>query len=174
VVSGPSAAIYRVREQLAGVNFPSDAVGCTVSVSGQLVLRLTGEFVPDASRVVVDLRDLKSNSDLRDNFIKMTTLQVTRYPYATFVPTRAEGLPNPLPATGGATFKLIGRMTARGVTREQTWDVTAKRTGSQLTGSATTSFKFGDFGMQVPRVPLVLSVVDEIRLELVLEATAAG
>lgn len=28
------------------------------------------------------------------------------------------------------------------------------------------AWKFGDFGMQVPRVTSVLSIVDEIRLEL--------
>jgi polyisoprenoid-binding protein YceI len=169
-----STATFRVREQLAGISFPSDAVGCTGTVSGQLVVQPSGEFVAGASRVAVDLRDLKSNSDQRDNFIKMAVMQTSRYPMATFVPTRAQGLPNPLPASGSATFTLAGQMTVHGVTKEQTWDVQAMRSGNQLSGTATTSFKFGDFGMTPPRVPVVLSVVDEIRLEVKLAATVAG
>ena len=169
-----STATFRVREQLAGINFPSDAVGCTGTVIGQLVLRPAGDFVPEASRITVDLRDLKSDSEQRDDFIKRSVMQTQRYPYATFSPTGAQGLPNPLPTNGNATFTLVGQMTAHGVTKEQTWDVTAQRSGNQLTGTATTSFKFADFGMQAPRVPMVLSVVDEIRLEVKLDATLAA
>jgi len=52
------------------------------------------------------------------------------------------------------------------VTRPVTWDVTARLNGQDLTGTATTSFKFEDFGMSVPRAFVVLSVDDNIRLEL--------
>ncbi len=174
VTSGRSTATFRVREQLAGISFPSDAVGCTSSVTGQLVVQPDGTFVSNASRITVDLRDLKSNSNQRDTFIKMSTIQTSRYPLATFVPLRAEGLPSPLPERGTATFKLTGQLTVHGVTKEQTWDVTATRAGNQLTGNATTSFTFEDYGMSPPRVPVVLSVVDEIRLEVHLEAMQGG
>ncbi|HEX2324671.1 MAG TPA: YceI family protein, partial [Chloroflexota bacterium] len=173
VAGNRSTATFRVREQLAGVSLPNDAVGCTGSVAGQLVVQPTGAFVSGASRITVDLRDLKSDSDQRDNFIKSSVLQVQRYPQASFVPTRAEGLPNPIPASGSATFTLTGPMTVHGVTRDQTWQVTARREGNNLTGTATTSFAFGDYGMQPPRVPVVLSVVDEIRLEVALVGAQA-
>jgi polyisoprenoid-binding protein YceI len=174
VVQNQSTATFRVREQLAGVNFPSDAAGCTGSVTGQLTLQPSGEIVSAASQITVDLRNLKSDSNQRDDFIKSSVMQTQRFPTATFIPTRAQGLPSPLPASGNATFTLTGQMTVHGVTKEQTWDVTASRQGSQLTGTATTVFKFGDYGMQAPRVPVVLSVVDEIRLELKLVATLAS
>ena len=173
VAGNRSTATFRVREQLAGVSLPNDAVGCTGSVAGQLVVQPTGAPVSGASRITVDLRDLKSDSDQRDNFIKSNVLQVQRYPQASFVPTRVEGLPNPIPASGSATFTLTGPMTVHGVTRDQTWQVTARREGNNLTGTATTSFAFGDYGMQPPRVPVVLSVVDEIRLEVALVGTQA-
>ena len=171
VTPNRSTAKFRVREQLAGISFPSDAVGCTGSVTGQLTVQPDGKLVPTASQIVVDVRDLKSDSDQRDNFIKGSVMQAQRFPQAVFVPTGAEGLPGSLPANASATFKLTGQLTVHGVTKEQTWDVTAQRQGSRLTGNATTSFKFADYGMQPPRVPMVLSVVDEIRLEVQLEAT---
>jgi polyisoprenoid-binding protein YceI len=133
-----------------------------------------GDFAPAASQVVVDLRDLKSDSAQRDDFIKMAVMDTRRYPMATFVPTKAQGLPNPIPSNGSASFTLTGQLTVHGVTKEQVWDVKAQRSGGQLTGTATTNFKFADYNMQPPRVPMVLSVVDEIRLELNLDATLAA
>lgn len=165
-----SKATFRVREQLAGRELPNDAVGTTTNVTGQLSLRADGAVVPDASKITVDLRSLATDNAQRDNFIKQNTLQTSRFPTAEFVPTLAEGLPSPLPAAGEHTFKLTGLMTLRGVQKEITWDVTARRTADRLEGKATTAVKFGDFGMTPPRVATVLSITDEIRLELELVA----
>jgi polyisoprenoid-binding protein YceI len=175
VVPDQSKAIFRVREQLARVNFPSDAEGSTGAVNGQIALRTNpAGVVSDASKITVDLRTLATDSNQRDSYIKRNTLQTDQYPTAEFVPTKAEGLPSPLPESGEHSFKLTGLMTVHGVQKEVTWDATTKREGSQLTGTATTTLKFGDFGMEPPKVPVVLSVVDEIRLELGLVANAAA
>jgi polyisoprenoid-binding protein YceI len=171
VVPQQSKATFRVREQLAGRDLPNDAVGTTSAVSGQLAIRPDGTFVSDASTIIVDLRELQSDSAQRDGFIKRSTLQTDRFPTATFVPVRAEGLPTPLPASGEHTFRLAGQMTVHGVQQDITWDVKAARQGQQLTGTATTAVTFADFGMTAPKVPVVLSVVDEIRLEIALVAT---
>jgi polyisoprenoid-binding protein YceI len=174
VVPEQSKATFRVREQLVGVQLPSDAVGTTNAVTGQLVLSPDGAVVHEASKITVDLRQLRTDDSRRDNFIKQNTLSTGRFPMAEFVPAQAAGLPSPLPASGEHTFKLTGPMTIRGVQRDLTWDVTARREGTQISGTATTSFKFGDFGMTPPRVPLVLSIVDDIRLEVELVATQAA
>ncbi|MGH2353911.1 MAG: YceI family protein [Chloroflexota bacterium] len=174
VVPNESTATFRVREQLAGVDLPGDAVGSTGAVTGQLTLQPTGAVVQDASKITVDLRELKTDESRRDNYIKSNTLATSRFPTAEFVPARATGLPSPLPASGEHTFQLTGLMTIHGVQKEITWDVTATREGNRLAGTATTSFKFGDFGMTPPRVPVVLSVTDEIRLEVDLVATQAA
>jgi hypothetical protein len=58
-----------------------------------------------------------------------------------------------------------------------TFDVVAKRNGSDLTATATLapSLKFADFGMTAPSVPFrVLSIVDEIRLAVDIVATGAA
>ncbi|MBI3971959.1 MAG: YceI family protein [Chloroflexi bacterium] len=171
IASGQSKATFRVREQLAGRDLPSDAVGTTGAVTGQLVVQPDGTIVKDASKITVDMTSLATDSALRDNFIKRSTLQTQQYPTAEFVPTKVEGLPDPLPASGQYTFKLTGLMTIHRVQKELTWDVTAAREGAKLTGTATTAFTFGDFGMTPPRAPAVLSVVDEIRLEVSLVAS---
>jgi polyisoprenoid-binding protein YceI len=169
-VATGSKAIIRVNEQLADRNLPNDAVLTTEKVTGEFTVLPDGTFTA-GSKIVADLTALSSDVDIRDDFIKQNTLQTRRFPEATFVPTRAERLELPL-LTSGATFKLVGQMTIRGVTKEMTFDVVAKQSGSDLAATAkvTPAFQFGTFGMSQPRVFSVISIRDEIRLEVELVA----
>jgi polyisoprenoid-binding protein YceI len=160
-----NAARYRVREQLAGLQFPNDAVGETDAITGTLVLEADGRVVREESRFVVDLTTLKSDKERRDRYVQRNTLQTEEFPTAVFVPTSIGGLPLPLPASGEFTLRLEGELTLHGVTRPTTWDVTLRAEGGQFTGRAATQFDFESFGMAIPRVASVLSIVDEIRLE---------
>jgi polyisoprenoid-binding protein YceI len=160
-------ARYRVREQLANVSLPSDAVGRTSAISGAIVINADGSVASDQSKVSVDITGLKSDRSQRDRYLQGNVLQTSKYPTVEFVPTSATGLPSPLPTSGAVAFKLTGDLTVHGVTKPVTWDVTATATdGNDLAGTATTSFAFADFGLTQPRVPVVLSVEDTIKLEL--------
>lgn len=164
-------AIVRVREQLAGLSAPNDAVLEVTDVKGAFGVRPDGTFTA-GSKISVGLEGLRSDSSTRDNFIKGSTLAVRRFPTADFVPVRTVGLPAPLPASGEWTFQVLGRMTIAGVEKDVSWDVRARRDATGVTTSAKNvpTWKFSDFGLQVPRVASVLSIVDEIRLELDLVA----
>lgn len=158
-------ARYRVREQLAGVDFPSDAVGATSAVLGALVLDANGAVVSDGSRFVVDLTTLVSDRQRRDRYIQRRTLETEQYSTIEFKPTQQRGLPWPLPNSGVFDFQLVGNLTLHGITRVATWEVHAQATGDGYSGTATTSFTFDDFGMDRPRVAVVLSVDETITLE---------
>jgi polyisoprenoid-binding protein YceI len=160
-----SKAEYRVREQLARLNFPNDAVGATESITGALVMRPDGTFTGD-SKLTVDLRTLRTDEPKRDGFVRENTLETNRYPMAEFVPRRYTGLPAALPTSGGATFKVSGDLTLHGVTAEQTWDVTGTFAGDAVNAKATTQFNFAKYKITIPRVFGLLSVDDNIRLEL--------
>src|SRR5688572_8093581 len=170
-----SRAEYRVREQPARLNFPNDAVGATESVTGAIVIRPDGSFAAD-SRLTVDLRTLKTDEPKRDGFVRENTLETNRYPLAEFVPRRVKGLAVPVPTSGSSTFQLIGDMTLHGVTSETVWDVAGSFTADAMTAKATTRFNFAKFKITVPRVFGLLSVDDDIRLELNLrlQRVAAG
>lgn len=165
VAPSGNEARYYVREQLARIDFPSDAVGVTNRIEGAVVVTATGAINADASRFEIDLASLASDSDRRDGYVRRNTLQTETHPTAVFVPTAFDGLVFPLPATGPLTFQVTGDLTLRGVTRPVTWDVTATAADGAVTGEARTSFTFGDFELDKPRVASVLSVADEIRLE---------
>jgi len=162
-----------VREQLVGVNLPSDAVLVATGATGTFVLKDDGTFSSD-SKITFDLTTLASDQRDRDNFVKRDTLQTGQFPTATFVPTKTTGLTLPLPASGDFSFTLTGQISIHGKTKDVTFDVTATRSGNQLTATTTASptWKFADFGMTAPSVPFrVVSVVDEIRLVVDLAAS---
>ncbi len=173
-IANGSEASYKVREQLASINFPTDAIGKTSQISGQIVVQPDGKIDAANSKFTVDLSTLVSDRPQRDNFIKRNVLQTDQYPDATFVPTQVSGLPSPVPTSGSVTFKLTGNMTIRDVTKPVTWDVTGQVQGNQASGQATTSFTFEYFNLQQPRVPVVLSVVDNITLQVNLVMQIAG
>lgn len=166
LVPEESEARYRVREQLANQSLPNDAVGRTRVISGAVVLAPDGTIVAEESHFDVDLRTLRSDQSRRDNYIQRNTLETSRFPTAIFEPRDASGLPWPLPERGEFTFQLTGDLTVHGVTRPVTWDVTARIEGDRLVGTAVTRVTFQDFGMEQPRVAIVLSVEDTIQLEL--------
>jgi polyisoprenoid-binding protein YceI len=174
VVSSGSDAGYQVREQLARLSFPSDAIGTTKSVSGAIVLNSDGQVVPSQSKLVVDLTGLQSDSGMRDHYIQGNTLDTAQYPTATFVPTSIKGLSLPLPTAGSQSFQLLGNLTVHGVTKPVTWGVTSQASGNTVTGQATTSFTFEDFGMTPPKTMAVLSVQDHITLNVKLDLTRSS
>jgi polyisoprenoid-binding protein YceI len=158
-------ARYRVREQLVGFDFPNDAVGVTKDIAGKLVVGRDGKIVRDSSRIIIQVTGLKSDKTRRDGFIQHNTLETAKYPQVEFVPTSFDGLSEVIPPGATKTFSLIGDLTVHGTTHPTTWQVTARADGNDIVGSAATLFTFKDFALDQPRVPVLLSVADTIKLE---------
>jgi polyisoprenoid-binding protein YceI len=171
-VAGGSEARYHAQEVLSGRG-ANEAIGRTGDVTGLIQLGADGNVLTDQSRITVDLRTLQSDSGMRDNYIKRSTLQVEQFPTAEFVVTGAPGLPIPLPTNGSATFELTGDLTVHGVTRPASWQASANFTDREVICTATTTVLMSDFGMTPPRVGAVVSIEDAVRLELDVRATVA-
>lgn len=169
-----TVARYLVREQLAGVSLPNDAVGTTTAVKGQVLLGPGNTVQGDESRFTVDLTTLKSDDSRRDNYIRRNTLDTGRFPTAGFVLREVRGLASPLPESGAANFQLEGDLTVRGVTSSVVWNAAGTFILEGIIGTATTSFPFSQFGMRAPAVFVVVSVEDNIRLELDFQLVRSG
>jgi polyisoprenoid-binding protein YceI len=157
-------ARYRVREQLAGVDFPNDAVGKTNRVDGNIAVAADGTVLISESRFTIDLASLTSDRDRRDNYLRRNTLQTEQHPNAVFIPKVIRGIKFPMPG-GELKFQMVGYFTIKGVTKEVTWDVVARSEGGSITGQAKTRFTFADLQLEKPRVRSVLTVDDDITLE---------
>lgn len=166
VVPQSSEARFVATEQLVGRNLPNNPVGRTSGITGTVALDASGAVVSSQSKIVVDLRTLKSDQQNRDNFIQRSTLQTSQYPLAEFVPLQVQGLPGPIPTTGEASFQLAGILKVHGVERPATWQVTAQFGEQQVKGTANTTLKISDFGMIPPKAGPVLSIEDALKLEI--------
>jgi polyisoprenoid-binding protein YceI len=166
VAATGNEARYRVREQLMGHDLPNDAVGKTPGVIGTIAIASNDTlFDTLASKLTIDVQKLQSDQARRDGYVQRRLLQTDQYPTVVLVPTVIHGLPSPPPTSGSATFHVRGNLTVKGVTHPTDWTVTATFDKGELTGSASTAFTFGDFDLTQPRVPVLLSVSDTIRLE---------
>ena len=157
-------ARYRVREQLMHHDLPNDAVGKTTAITGSIALTPGGAVDTAASKITIDVTSLKSDQERRDGYLQHRTLETGQYPTVTFVPTSVTGVKLPLGAAE-QSFDVDGELTVHGVTRPTVWHVKAKSSGNDVTGSGWTQFTFADVQLAQPRVPVLLSVADTIKLE---------
>ena len=169
-----AVARYKVEEVLANTGFKV-ATGETTDVSGRIAVDAEGNIVTGESSIVVQAATLRTDSNRRDGYVRNRTLETDTYPEVVFRPTAVDGLPPSLAdANGAVEFTIAGDLTIRDQTRPVTWDATADFAGDgAVTGQASVEFTFDDFGMDKPRVAVVLSVEDTIRLELDFVGTVA-
>lgn len=171
-VDASSKATIRVREQLARLPAPNDAIITIAGAQGSFTLNPDGTFA-SSSKISLDMTTVTTDDRQRTDSIKRDPLEITRFRTSELAPTKATGLT--LPRSGDFTFQLTGELTLHGVTKLVTFDVKATRVDGKLTATATAnpSWKFGDFGMKPPSSFSVLSIVDEIRMEFALVANEA-
>jgi len=161
-----NAARYRVRERLVGADLPNDAIGETKALTGAIEFDASGKVIAQSSKFTVDAGTFVSDKDRRDGYVRRRLLDATQYPSVVLVPTAVSGIALPLPTSGTRPFEMTADLTVRGVTRPTTWKGSAQFQNGQVTGSAATAFTFDDIKMEQPRVPVLLSVADTIRLEI--------
>jgi polyisoprenoid-binding protein YceI len=171
-VTQGTRARYRVTEQLAGISFPSDAVGTTEAITGVIIVNPDGT-IGAGSKLTVDLKTLTSDQSMRDGYIQNRTLETAKFPTLELVPKRTVGLASPLPAGNQAQagFQLIADVTLHGVTKETTWNVVATFGNAAVAGRATTTVDYAMFNMTKPTLARLVSVEDKIHLEIEFRCT---
>jgi polyisoprenoid-binding protein YceI len=151
---------YRVEERLSGVG-RNTAVGRTGDVAATLVID-NGRLV--SAEVEADLRGLRSDDGRRDNQVGQA-LDVARSPAASFTLTGPAAVE---PAVAGEPFsvEVTGDLTIRGVTRrvEVTLQALVRDGSAVIVGEVPVTL--ADYGVQVPRVPIVLAADDHGIIEL--------
>ena len=130
----------------------------------------SGAVLADQSAIIVDLLSLISDEEERDEFLRTNSLESEKFPLAELVVRGTPGLPWPIPCQGEAVIQLVGDMTVHGVTSPLTWDATVQFRPDAVKGLMETSFPFSTFDMKRPKKFFILSVDDNIRLELQFDA----
>lgn len=146
---------YRVREQLAQLPAPSDAVGRTSAVTGSAAVTTNpdGTATVDAISVTADMSQLQSDSGRRDNYIRGRYLETDRFPTAKFEST--DPVTVPADVVSGATGKVSvkGRFTIHGVSMDVPLTLSVQRSGGSVNIIASYQFVWGQYGVERPSTP---------------------
>src|ERR1700716_4148396 len=174
-VTSGSQAGYRVREQLASLPAPSDAVGRTSAVTGTLTLaQAASGYSVTVANFSVDVSKLTSDQSRRDQRIHSQGLESDRYPTATFKLTSPIALSTDAGSGTMIHVSATGDLTIHGVTKSVTIPIDARLTGSKIELVGSITFPFRQFGMTPPRIGGFVSVQDNATMGVQVMLGRAG
>jgi polyisoprenoid-binding protein YceI len=159
-----SIARYKIGEQLARLPTPITAVGETTGITGKVFLDSLGNISDsDISTINVNVESLRSDKNKRDNWVQRNG---GIGPEITIQLTKVTGHPWPLPESGKLDVVIDGNMTISGITNPTEWNGILTIEESSLTGLISTEITWDQFSLSKPKLPFIISVDDEIVLEL--------
>jgi polyisoprenoid-binding protein YceI len=171
IVPADSEARFIVDEVLNGED--NTVVGTTSEVSGDFTADFADLSSVDFGTITIDAGSFVTDSDRRNNAISEFIMQVGQYPSVTFAPTSVEGLP--ASAEIGTTYPvtITGDLTIKDTTQPAAFEgeltpVSANR----VDGSVRSTIQRGDYSLNIPNVPFVASVDEQMILEFDFVATA--
>lgn len=154
---------YRVREQLATLPAPSDAVGRTSGVSGALAI---DGLEISTVEVTADLTQLRSDESRRDDRIRSSGLETDTFPEASFALTEPIVFDD-APADGETVeVTATGDLTLHGVTRSVRIPLQARRTGDTIEVVGSLEIAFADYDIVAPSFGGFVTVDDHGTIEL--------
>ena len=166
-----SEARFIVDEVLRNVD--TTVVGTTNQVSGQVAFDSSDPGTAVISEILVNARTLITDNNFRNRALNNRILLTAQYENISFVPTQLVGLPDSVEVGQPYDFQIVGDLTILVQTREVTFDTQATLTSdTELTGLATTTFKYADFDVRIPFATAVQAVSEDVTLELEFTAKA--
>jgi len=171
IVPDQSQISFSIYEELAGQ--PKTVVGTTSQVAGQLALDAEDLSQTQVGVIQVNARALTTDNDRRNGAIRNFILNTDQYELITFTPQSITGLSGAAQPGQSFTFQMSGDLTIRDVTQSVTFTVTAEgASASQITGTATATVNRSDFNLDIPSVPNVANVGEEVTLQIDFVANA--
>ena len=155
-----SYAGFRVAEVLDNIG-DTQAVGRTPDVAGELTL--VGRTLT-AATIEVQLTTITSDRPRRDPAIQQA-LDTNVFATATFELTAPVDLPTT--PSEGVTYDVVadGTLTIHGVSQPVAIALQARHVGGVIAVVGSVDVTFSDYGVTMPRAPIVLSVADQGSIE---------
>lgn len=152
-------------------------IGATKLVEGELTVDPANPAAAQIGEIRIDARDLATDDDRRTNRLRNDILKSSQdaYRYIVFRPTSIEGLPATAAPGDTFTFQVTGDLTILDTTLPVTFAMSVTVVdAATLQGAGAATVRYADFGITIPRVPIVASVEDEVKLEVDFTAQASG
>jgi polyisoprenoid-binding protein YceI len=174
--ASPGVTTYQISQDESQVSFtifeelrgqPNDVVGTTNQVAGEVSVNLADLSSAQVGVIKIDARTLVTDDDHRNQMIRNRILHTDQSEFITFTPTAITGL------SGGAnpgqkfTFQIAGNLTIQDVTKPVVFDVSGQvESPERLSGTATATIQRSDFNLEVPSVPFVANVGQDVKLQI--------
>lgn len=175
IVSEESEIRFILNEELGGQ--PTTVVGVTNDLAGEIVIDSETPSNSMIGPIEINLRTLSTDNDFRNRAIRAEILRSGEdaYEFTTFVPTSILGLPETITIGEPFTFTITGDLKLVDVTNSVTFEVTVMPVSEdRIEGTGTAQVLRSDFGLEIPRVPNVANVTDEVALEIDFVAESAA
>ena len=160
-----SEATFTVREKLANLPLPNDAVMRTTALSGEV------HFDGRPSVITIDLHQLGSDQERRDRYVRERMFP--NDPIATFTLPAAGPLPQEFTDGETATGQVTGQLDIRGFQAPVTFEIEARDDGDVLYILGRSTFTWEDLGLTAPNLSFV-QVEDEVHVEILIAARPAA
>jgi polyisoprenoid-binding protein YceI len=156
---------FRIQEELSSIG-SSTAVGRTGDVSG--TIQIQGNALT-AATFEVNLKTITTNQTQRNSQVQRA-LETSEFPTATFTLTQPVPLGADPVAGQEVSVTAVGNLTLHGVTKQIEVPLKAKLVGDTAVVVGSFDMTFSDYGVSVPKAPIVLSVADngEVEMQLLL------
>lgn len=168
IVASKSQATYSLNEVLVGV--PTHVVGTSNQISGQIIFDSTTKPASvTIGDILIDATSFKTDKDRRDEHVIKSIFKSDQIEnkFIIFHTTSIVGIPETLTAGQNFPVEIIGDLTISGVTKPATFTgaVTWENDGS-VTGSASTSLAYANFGLEVPNLSFLANVDKIVELNI--------
>lgn len=140
-----STAGYRAQEILFGQSVT--AVGRTEKVTGDMTIQ--GNSVT-AATFTVDMTTVKSDRSQRDGQFHGRIMNTSQFPTAEFVLTSPISFGTMPADRADITVLAKGRLTLKGKANDVSFELKARRNGSNIEVNGTIPVKFSDYGIDNP------------------------
>jgi polyisoprenoid-binding protein YceI len=167
-----SLARFTLTEELMGV--PTTVVGESNGVAGGIEINFADYRQTKILPLQIDASAFTTDNNFRNRAIRRFILQSEQpqYQYITFTPTAVAGLPTEAAVGDTFEFTVEGDLTIREVTQPVDFVVSVTPlSATELAGKARTTVLWADFDLQIPDVPSVANVSDDVLLEFDFVAT---
>jgi polyisoprenoid-binding protein YceI len=172
IVPDESEVRFILTEDLRG-QFTT-VIGRTDQVAGDILVDFAAPANSRVGEIVINARTLLTDNEFRNRAIRSEILESSKpeYEFSQFTPTAVTGLPDSVSVGDEFTFQIAGDLKVRDITNPVTFDVTATLTSeNRLEGTAKTTVTRAEYDLQIPSVPSVANVSDEVQLEIDFVAT---
>jgi len=172
ITPGSAQARFELDEDLRGSRIT--VVGATDQVAGEIAADLNNLAATKVGVIQINARTLATDNNFRNRALSNEILDTGAYEFITFTPTAVNGLPDSINVGDSVEFTIDGDLTVRDTTNPVTFAVQVTAvSAAQLQGTASATITRSAYGLNIPSVPNVANVEEEVELYIDFTANAS-